>query len=232
MRRTRGWTGLRPTVFALGFVAATAGGAKAAQIPVATPSPVMAYNTVGSTIDDSGTSVISFSPLTGSSFLSPSTLSFGKFVVSSLDAGQSKTYDNTPFHIKLTSTALDGAAPDPNGTPITISGKLNGTITGNSQSDVMATFDAPSVSFRTGAYDNTLTLPTGPFSLVPSTSNNGETTLQAFLKSTQIVTPPPQSGGGGPDASPVPEPSTVLLFAATIAGLTVRHRMLRRRSLA
>ena len=133
MRRKRGWTGLRPTVLALGFVAATAGGVRAANIPPTTP--VLAYNTVGSGIDNSdtvgGTPTISFTPLLGSSFLAPSSLSFGKFLVSALPDGQTTTYSNTPFHIKLNATAVDGSAPDPNGTPLAITGKLNGSVIGS-----------------------------------------------------------------------------------------------------
>ena len=232
MRRKRGWTGLRPTVLALGFVAATAGGVRAANIPPTTP--VLAYNTVGSGIDNSdtvgGTPTISFTPLLGSSFLAPSSLSFGKFLVSALPDGQTTTYSNTPFHIKLNATAVDGSAPDPNGTPLAITGKLNGSVIGSTQSSVMATFDPLALSsFQTGAYTNGLQLPSAPVWVVPSTSNGGETTIQAFLTSAKTTPPPAGQTGGTPGASAVPEPSTVILFAATIVGLGARQRLLVRR---
>ena len=52
-------------------------------------------------------------------------------------------------------------------------------------------------------------------SIVPSTTNMGMSTVQAMLTTT--VTP----------VTAAPEPSTVVLFAATIAGLGLRHRLRR-----
>lgn len=222
MRRTRGWIGLRPTVFALGLVAATAGGAQAAAISAAA-SPLLAYDTVGSSISTTGvtgTPVVNFIPATGA-VMAPSNLSFGKFEVVAPVSG-STTYANTPFAIQLTADAVNGTTPVvPNQTPLTITGLLNGTVSGASQSSVVATFD-PLVnsSFQTGLYVNTLGLPNSPLNLVPSTSNNGDTTLQASL--TSAVSPAP----------PVPEPSTLALFAATIIGLGFRRRLLARRTVA
>jgi hypothetical protein len=221
MRRTRGWTGLRHTVLGLGFVAATAGAVQAAAMPAA---PVMTFSTVGSTITNgatvSGTPAVSFTPLMGSQFLAPSALSFGKFTVAALPDGQSVTYNNTPFDIKF-------AAPGSTPSAIDITGKLNGTIVGSSQSSVMATFDPLKTStFQSGSYTNTLQLPTSPVWVVPSSSNHGETTIQAFLSSVKVTTPSSQDLGS---PAPVPEPSTVLLFAATMGGLFLRRRLLLRR---
>lgn len=222
MRTTRGWTGLRPKVFALGLVVATAtataGNALAA--PIATPaSPLLAYNTVGSSIGSTGISggapVINFIPATGA-VMSPSNLSFGRFEVKAPTDGATTTYSNVPFTIKLTADSVDGkTSVTPNETPIEITGVLNGTVSGASQSDVVATFNPLKDSdFQTGMYMNTLGLPNSPVSLVPSTVQNGYTTLQSSLSS--VVAP----------TYPVPEPSTVALFAATIVGLGFRRRLL------
>lgn len=224
MRRTLGWTGLRTSVVAFGLVAAAAGITRADPMT----STLIAYDTVGSSIGTSGvttsggatTPALSFVPLTGGAFMSPSTLDLGMFQTAALAAGQSVTYSNTPFDIKFTVDGVNGQTGFmPNGTPVDLTGTLNGTISGPNQSSVMATFDAPASSaFATGLYANTLAITNNPVSVVPSTTNNGMTTVQAMLTTT--ITP----------ATPAPEPSTVVLFAATIAGLGLRHRLRRARA--
>lgn len=221
--RTRGWTGLRPMVFALGLVVATAGSAQAASMSTSVPaSPLLAYNTVGSSIDSTGISgnpVINFIPATGA-IIAPTNLSFGKFEVLVPADGSTTVYSNTPFKIQLKVDSVNSTSPVvPNESPITVSGVLNGKVSGPSQSDVIATFNPLTKSdFQTGLYVNTLGVPNGPLSLVPSTVNGGVTTLQASMSSMTAVT------------QPVPEPSTIALFAATIIGLGFRRRMLARRA--
>lgn len=225
MRRTRGWTGLRPTVFALGLVAATATAGSALAAPISTPaSPLLAYNTVGSSIGTSGisgTPVINFIPATGA-VMAPSNLSFGRFEITAPTDGGTTTYSNVPFTIKLTADSVDGKSPiTPNETPMEITGVLNGAVTGASQSSVVATFNPLSKSaFQTGLYVNTLGLPNSPINLVPSTVQSGYTTLQASM--TSAVAP----------VQPVPEPSTLAVFAATLIGLGFRRRLLAARRAA
>ena len=143
----------------------------------------------------------------------PSSFSLGEFQVAELPEGTSTTYVNTPFHFTFQSKTIDGVEPIPNGTPIVINGMLNGTVNGSNQSTVVATFDpAPIPSFKTGLYNNKLTIPDLSLSLVPSTSNGGRTTAQAYLVATT--------------ARPaVPEPTTIALFLTTLAGLGLRHRV-------
>jgi PEP-CTERM motif len=223
MCRTRGWTGLRPMVFTLGLVAATAGGAQAASMSASVPaSPLLAYNTVGSSVGGTGISgnpVINFIPATGA-VISPTNLSFGKFEVLAPADGSTTTYSNTPFTIQLKVDSVNSTTPVvPNQSPITVTGLLNGTVSGASRSEVVATFNPLAKSdFQTGLYVNTLGLPNSPLNLVPSTVNNGDTSLQASMTSMTAVT------------QPVPEPSTIALFAATIIGLGFRRRMLARRA--
>ncbi len=209
MRQTRGWNGFRTAAIALGIAALAASGADAAAL--------MTYSTVGSTIDSTGVNgvgAISFNTVSSGSFSNPSSFSAGEFQVSELPDGTSTTYVNTPFHITFQSKLIDGVEPVPNATPIQIKGVLNGTINGSNQSTVVATFDPTTIipDFVTGLYTNTLTIPDLNLSLVPSTSNGGRTTVQAYLVAT-------------PNAPPVPEPTTIALFLTTLAGLGIRHRV-------
>jgi hypothetical protein len=199
---------------------------------VDTPT-VMAYTTVGSTVgsgvgtDGTAQSVVSFVPVSGTA-LTPSNLSLGSFQAAALADGQSVTFDNTPFTIKFTATSVNGATDfQPNDTPFDIKGFLNGTLTGDNHSTVTATFGPIGSTgpqslplFATGLYTNLLKVPDNPLSIVPSTTNSGRTTAQAYVASSLSPN------------SPVPEPSTVVLFSATIAGLAFRHRIRRARAAA
>jgi hypothetical protein len=110
---------------------------------------------------------------------------------------------------------VNGATPNPNETPLQLSGTLNGTITGGSQSAVVAKFDPlPNPSFVTGNFLNTLSFTDNPLSLVPSSTNNGHTSAQAHLST----------------ETRVPEPTSIALFLTTLAGLGVRHRVRAKRA--
>ena len=94
-------------------------------------------------------------------------------------------------------------------------GTLNGTITGASQSSVVAKFDPiANPTFLTGDFINTLSFTDNPLSLVPSTTNTGRASAQAYLTT----------------ETRVPEPTSIALFLTTLAGLGVRHRVRTRRA--
>jgi hypothetical protein len=210
-----------------------------AQAPSAFASPVVNYSTSG-TIDStgvSGTPVINFRSVISGAFDSPSSFSLGDFQVASLPDATSTSYTNTPFHITYLVNSLDNGNTSsvPNGTPIQVSGVLNGTITGGNQSDVKATFDPiTNASFGVGGFNNTISISDNPLTLVPSTTNSGQTSAQAFL--TSMATSNSSSNTSGSNNSsdstsgsaPVPEPSTIALFLTTLAGLGV-HRARRQR---
>lgn len=255
MSRSSGWTWMRSTALAFGLAAAVTAGARADIIPTTTITPdlgstVLGYDTANSSIDTTkgvtttggadATSALKITSVAGGTFLTPSFLSLGAFQAASLGSGQSVTYNNTPFDFSFKADSLNGAnGLAPNETPVNLSGVLNGTLTGNSQSSLTAQFgkwvtDSAGKSvfqpytpqdtfkFNTGLssgilYANTLTLPNNPVAIVPYTTNNGLTTAQAFLSSNSI-------------GSPVPEPSTIVLFAATAVGLGFRHRLRKGRS--
>jgi len=212
MRMSCRSAGIRAAVLALGLVAWGARQGRA--------DAIMNYDTSGS-IDSAGVSgpgVISFIPVNNGSFNAPSSLSLGDFQVAALPEGQTTTYTNTPFHITYLVNTVNGAAPDPNETPIQVSGVLNGSITGGNQSDVVAKFDPiQNPTFLTGTFENTLGILDNPLSLVPHSTNGGETSAQAHLDTTVVQ-------------NPVPEPTSIALFLTTLAGLGVRHRLRGRRA--
>jgi hypothetical protein len=112
---------------------------------------------------------------------------------------------------------VNGSAPAPNGTPVTIDGVLNGTITGGSQSEVVANFNTTTLApFTTGNFSNTLAVLDSPLSLVPSSTNGGLTTAQAQMI-VQSISP-----------QPAPEPTSIAVFLTAIAGVSLRRRLRRR----
>jgi hypothetical protein len=214
MRMTRGWTGLRAAALALGTVALLTCHARAGAIS----SPSMTYNTAGS-IGTTGVSgdgnVITYIPVTSGSFTSPSFLNLGFFQVAPLKDGQSTTYHNTPFSLTFLPSAVGGTDVTSDVKPITISGMLNGTVSGNTQSSVTAKFDditAP--TFSTPGYDHTISITNTSLSLVPPLTGNGQTSIQANFASTTN------------SETPVPEPTTIALFLTTLGGLGLRKRVL------
>jgi hypothetical protein len=208
-----------------------------AQAPAALASPVVNYSTSG-TIDStgvSGTPVINFRSVISGAFDSPSSFSLGDFQVASLPDATSTSYINTPFHITYLVNSLDNGNTSsvPNGTPIQVSGVLNGTITGGNQSDVKATFDPiTNATFGVGGFNNTISISDNPLTLVPSTTNSGQTSAQAFLTSKATSNSSSDTSGSNSGSTSgtttVPEPSTIALFLTTLAGLGV-HRARRPR---
>ncbi len=210
MRMNRGWTGCRAAALTLGLFAALAPVVRAG--PMTNPTSLMSYSTSGQIglAGITGPNVISFNSVSGGSFEAPSSLSLGEFLVAALPAGISTTYTNTPFQISYIDQLVDGNNPTTNQTPITLSGVLNGTVTGPSQSSVVATFNPiPINEFQTGNFQNILSLQSSSLSLVPSTPNGGQSTAQA-----QIIV----------KAAPVPEPATIAIFLTAIAGVGLRRR--------
>lgn len=210
MRKSNGWAGLRTAVVALASTFAGVTGAQAAPMSANT---LIEYTTTGNVESTgvTGAPVIGFNSVATGSFTAPSSFSLGSFQVAPLDDGVSTTYVDTPFSITLGIQKTDDYVPTPNETPIIITGKLNGTVSGKSQSDVVATFNPISYGpFQTGNFLNTLSVLDASVSLVPSTTNNGQTTAQARI----VVTA-------------VPEPATMMIFAAAVGGLALRRRVRR-----
>ena len=220
MRMTQGWTGLRTAVVALGLFAGASTGANA--------DSILSYSTAGS-IDASvsndgvtGANVISFVPITSASVDANSNVSLGFFQVAAESGSASTTYNNTPFSITYVPGSIDGNAIT--GQAATITGVLNGTVTGSNFSTVVATFTSltsPSSQVVDGSnlVTSTLSIPQGSLFLVPSLSNNGESTAEGSVVSTGVPV----------NETPAPEPSTIALFLSTVGGLGLRKYVLGRR---
>lgn len=210
MRMTQGWTGLRFAVIALGLFTSASTSTKA--------DSILGYGTAGA-IDASmpgdgvtGANVISYVPITSAQVDTTSNIPLGFFQVAAQSAGQSTTYNNTPFSITFVPSTLNGTTLVNPGT-VMISGVLNGVVTGGNQSSVVATFSTPSTgSFTLGGSSSTLSIPQTSLLLVPSSAGGGETTVAGVI--TSVATP---------------EPSTIALFLTTIGGLGLRKYVLRRR---
>ncbi len=241
IRQIKGWTGLRTAVIALGLVAWTATGAKA--------DPMLTYSTAGQ-IDPSqgvsGTGVISFNPVLNTQQTSQqvdlsapqSNVSLGTFVVTALPAGQTTTYNNTPFSITFAPQTLGGQAVTSG--QIILSGTLNGQVSG-SNSTVTADFNQASgypasnpsspftisngttsqtLSFNFPLTSSTSGVPITTELLASPSTNNGQTTAQLELMN---------GSGNGPGAVAAPEPSAIALFLTTVGGLGLRRYIRARR---
>lgn len=221
MRMTFGKHVLRTSALTLACFALTGLQAKAGVLQT--------YSTSGAILGDGitsgdGTPVttppISFNPVVSGSFTAPSAVSLGEFVVSTLPDGQSVTYDHTKFSTTFNPVSIAGSPYPTDSAPVTITGVLNGTLTG-SQSSVQATFDpitSPSFSSADKTYLSTLSVLNNPLNLVPA-SAGGRTTVQAG-----VITTTPAPAGGGTD-NQVPEPTTFAILATAMVGLGLRHRL-------
>ena len=221
MRTTFSQTVLRTSAFALTCLALTGANARAAAVlhTYSTSATILGDGITTSDGSTPTTMPISFNPVVSGSFTAPSSVGLGEFVVSTLGAGQTESFNNTHFTITYNPMEIAGKAYPTEGAPVTITGKLNGMISG-SQSSVGATFDpitSPVFSSADKQYLSTLSVVNNPLALVPA-SAGGRTTVQAA-----VTTTTPAPAGGGIEA--VPEPTTFAILATAMVGLGLRHRL-------
>jgi len=220
MHMTKGWTGLRTAVIAWGLLAWSAPRADAAAA-TSKPSNLLEYSVAGaiSPTGITGNNVVSFVPVQQALIDPSSNVPLGSFQVAPLPDGQVTTYSNTPFSLTVVPTAFNGTTLTE--LPITLSGTLNGTLTGAYQSSVQVMFNPlihNGFSLTSGSSSTLNLLPNDQKLLVPS-SAGGITTLEGQIASTGLPTPSP-------------EPSTIALFLSTVGGLGLRKLVRGRRQRA
>jgi hypothetical protein len=220
MQMTQGWTRLRNVAIALGLFAMTGTTGKANGIQTST-SGILTYSTSGfveGTQGITGTNVITYGAINGAMVNTDSNLPLGEFQVAPLGASQTTTYADTPFSFTLIPSAYNGSTLA-DFSPLTVTGVLNGTETGNSQSNVIATINPiPNDTFQLGGATSTLAALPSEVLLVPN-SAGGVTTLEGAINTVGTVNP----------QAPVPEPTTIALFLSTVGGLALRRYVLARR---
>jgi len=213
MQMTQGWNRLRNVAIALGLFALTGSIAKA--------DGILTYSTSGfvqGTTGVTGTNAITYSAINDASVDTTSNLPLGAFQVAALGPNQSTIYNNTPFSFTLIPAGYNGA-PLADFSPLTVTGVLNGTLSGDSKSNVIATFNPiPSDTFKLGDATSTLAGLPNQILLVPA-SAGGTTTLEGAIATVGTVNP----------QAPVPEPSTIALFLSTVGGLALRRFVMKRR---
>jgi hypothetical protein len=167
---------------------------------------VIVYDTSGlvGSSGVTGTNAISFVPISNNSFTAPSTLSLGTFVVAALPTGQTTTYNHTPFAVSFGISTVDGISVAATPPLLTVTGFLNGTLTGANLSTVIAVFDPipnPNIQIGPHLFVN-LSLPSPERTLVPSSTLGGQSSAEGFVM-----------------LSSVPEPTAIALFVVAGAGL-------------
>ncbi|CAN5658606.1 hypothetical protein BH23PLA1_BH23PLA1_14690 [soil metagenome] len=228
MRMTQGWAGPRVALVALALAVAptmASGDTIESEVEIGTTAmaePMVTYSTVGGiTVSENmitGSNVVGFNSIINQSFKAPSFVSLGEFqLISGLAAGTTSTYNDAPFTITIGFDKINGAVPDINQTPISIRGLLNGSITGDDQSNLAATWLIPEepITFQVGDFVHSIT-DLNPVNIAPFTTNNGRTTIQARITSAEME-------------MQVPEPASLAVFLVAVAGGIGLHR---RRALA
>jgi hypothetical protein len=225
MHRTRGRIGLRTAVIALGLLAwnaphAVADASAATTVPTTVPD-LLEYSVAGVVGNSgiTGSNVISYVPVQNAIIDPTSNIPLGSFQVAPLSAGQTTTYNDTPFTLTYLPTQFNGSTLSD--TPITVSGSLTGMVSGPYQSSVQVTFSPLTDNgfHLAPGSTSTLNLLAGDQKLLVPSSAGGITTMEAQIASAGLPTP-------------APEPSTIALFLSTVGGLGLRRFVQARRTRA
>jgi hypothetical protein len=203
--------------------------ARAASMPTGvTTVESYGYTSYGEIANQTGVTPISFTGVNGTQTLTtPGTFTVGTFdTLNILPTTATLTYNNTPYTIDLNVTSGTGTGVY----TYVISGNLNGSISGDGTSNMVATVS--SITGQSNSSSAGMTTPPFPVSDIQinvpqginapnmNTNSDGYTTLYG-----QVVT---GSGPGLP--SPAPEPASIAIFAVGLVGWGLRRRMIRSKS--
>jgi len=147
----------------------------------------------GTPITFGGTVQLSFQNIVASSVNAPSNTSLGEIVVSCVGGGTACApvdIAGTTFDIRITQTV-------PSAGNALITSTLSGTIGGSTSTGTGITFTVTSATIGGVTY----TILNNPLALVPVTTNNGHTSIQAAVTTV------------------VPEPASMLLLGTGLAGV-------------
>lgn len=181
--------------------------------PIETP---ISYSTSGS-VDSFGVSgqpIVIFQGIQYGSLTTGSSFSLGQFSIAATPGGGSATYTDIPFQIALRVQSVAGAAPSPNDTPVQLTGTLSAVLTDGQITSLTTRF---SLSTAFGGAQ-----PSYPSSIMPFRIGD----YMGYLNVTST------GDGGAPiqamlNVAQVPEPSSMIVFAAALGLFAVRSRRAR-----
>jgi hypothetical protein len=132
----------------------------------------------------------------------------GQFLTAPLPPGVTTTYNNTSFSISLLPVGLqlDGNWYTQNLQPVVLKGRLNGTLNGSDYSNVVASFDPvnPWVDIVQGGLSGSTTFLSGVGPFVIKSAGTTDATMSWLTLA-------------NPSPVPVPEPTTLAIFASGMA---------------
>jgi hypothetical protein len=191
-------TMLKPLAMSIALLAIFAAGQTIAQAEPVTYSTTGSFNGGGNSITfvgGGGSLTINFTGV-NSNVITPTFASLGEFQTIVEGSGATIT-DGTTFTLNITQTVPSAGSGF-------LAGTINGTISQN-QSTGLVTFSVSSTTINGVTYS----LTNNPLPLVPPSTNNGVTSVQAHITS-------------------VPEPATMILLGTGLAGAAASIRKRRK----